>query len=200
MRGIVAVGLAMVLAACASETPTATKQGTAGSAVRDIVLVNVWQRARDGSGLNDQRRLIVEQFPDRVSVAPDGDLAASATRPSTLRRAKAVGRPDIAALRERSGLAPVSARAMPSRASGRTWKGPRRYITRLVTADRSQRQLQDLRAHADAEERVGPTQLRFQRTEGDVAQTWVFDEAIDFSGIARSSRRLGCSSWRACPT
>jgi len=213
MRLTVAMGLGLVIVGCATETPTSSDSGLAsivspgaalaGPAGSDIVLVDVWQRGRDGSDVNQQQRLVVEQSLDGVSVSSLDTSVAPPTRlrpsgsaiPNRSRIARSalsvwegaqlydaaglpVKRPDLRALREESGLPAVSSRPTPGRGGRPAWNGPRRYVTRLVTAERAERQLQDLRAHSEGEGRVGSTQLRFTRTEGDVTQSWVFDEAI----------------------
>jgi len=172
----------------------------------DGVLLKVSDQAADGTELGLAFELSVEHLEDGVSVsfAPESNEREPVFRASesgTIRRSppsKATlslsqgtqlidqqGQPIVIPeslwreLREAAGLPPTSSNPLTKpRAGGAIAQQAAPRLSRLITGERAQKELQDLRQYADAEERVGPTFVRFHSTKGGAAQSWLFDETI----------------------
>ena len=158
--------------------------------------MDVWERRPDGTEASRQLTFLVQQslddvavsFPDQAAVPsmdfrgapfpaqnrePVARASVSLSAGARLydRAGAVVEQPDIPRLRIRPGLSSESHRQLSRPNSGPGGGGSRRYVTRLITPDRSARQLQALRSRAGPEERMGPGQVRFTRVEGNVTDS-----------------------------
>lgn len=172
-------------------------------AAHDSVEVALWRHGPGGLESAAQQAFGLDQFTDGVTVsfpeapvALDGHFRAGGRpvydRPAIAKasfsvdggvrlydRAGATLRfPDVARIRVQAGLVATSSREAPQPRMARATPGPRRYVDRIITPQRAAQELQGLGNHADSSETLPHGQRRFVRTQGEMTQSWVFDDSI----------------------